>query len=62
VDDACIAGACDVDTQLFWDGLHPTAAAHEIIANAMLRTVPEPASALLALWGLSALALGRRRA
>jgi nitroreductase len=62
VDDACIAGACDVDTQLFWDGLHPTAAAHEIIANAMLRTVPEPASALLALWGLSALALWRRRA
>lgn len=62
VEDACIAGACNRDTQLFWDGLHPTAAAHEIIADAMFRTVPEPASALLALFGLSALALRRGRA
>lgn len=62
VSNACIAGGCDTDTQLFWDGLHPTTAGHQIIADAMLRavSVPEPASALLALLGLSILVLRRR--
>lgn len=62
VSDACIAGACDTDTQLFWDGLHPTAAAHQIIASAVFRSVPEPASLMLCVLGLSALAWPRRRA
>jgi len=50
---------------LFWDGIHPTAAAHQQIAalvGAELAPVPLPAPAALLLGGLAAaLAVGRRR-
>lgn len=53
--------ACTPDSFLYWDNIHPTAAAHEILGGQMLAAaVPEPATLLtmglgvLALLGLSA--------
>lgn len=51
-DPACIA---DPSGTFFWDGIHPTAAGHAILAAAALRTVPEPGTALLV--AIAALAL-----
>ncbi len=42
--------ACDPSKYLFWDGIHPTSAGHQIISNALLAQVPE--SATLALLGI----------
>lgn len=58
--DACgaVTGA-DCSTYVFWDGLHPTAALHELIATA---AVPEPGTPLLFVLGLAGLAWGRRPA
>jgi phospholipase/lecithinase/hemolysin len=55
--DACgaVIGA-DCSTYVFWDGLHPTAAMHELIATA---AVPEPQTPALFALGLAGLALGR---
>ncbi|MFN3305324.1 MAG: PEP-CTERM sorting domain-containing protein, partial [Roseateles sp.] len=54
--------ACDVDTALFWDGIHPTALGHQQLAAAVLATaVPEPATVLLFAAGLAVVALGRRQ-
>lgn len=51
---ACIA---DPDGTLFWDGLHPTAAAHALIASAALASInPEPRSLVLLALGLAAVA------
>lgn len=73
--DPCVTGslaapgtpcAPDLDGQnryVFWDDIHPTTAAHAIIAAAALAAIPEPASLLvfgLALGGLSL--VQRRRA
>jgi phospholipase/lecithinase/hemolysin len=56
VTDACGAVAsCDAAHYLFWDGIHPTAAAHSLIAQDVLATVtavPEPATAGLLVAGL----------
>ncbi|MGN8159211.1 SGNH/GDSL hydrolase family protein [Salinisphaera sp. SWV1] len=58
----------DPSQYLFWDGLHPTAAAHQIIADAAAaalsaRAVAEPNSATLLLAGvIGMLLLCRRRA
>ncbi len=66
VDEACLLGlfvsppppgssvsVCgNPDEYLFWDSIHPTARAHELLAAGMLAVVPEPAS-----WLLLALAL-----
>lgn len=61
---ACAAtvNACDVNTSLFWDGIHPTSLAHQQLAAAVFATVvPEPDMAALLALGLVVIALGRRR-
>ena len=63
--DACgaIAGA-DCSRYAYWDGIHPTTAAHQAIAASMLTTaalVPEPETYALFGAGLGALALYVRR-
>jgi phospholipase/lecithinase/hemolysin len=40
------------DDYVFWDGIHPTRAAHRILGQQMLAAVPEPQSAALLLAGL----------
>lgn len=64
VTDACGAVAgCVPGSYLFWDGIHPTSAGHQILASAMLSVVPEPAAAPLMLLGLlGVVAVARRRA
>lgn len=49
------------DDYLFWDTLHPSAHAHELLAQGMLLAVPEPATMLLLGISLVALRLGTRR-
>lgn len=56
--DACGAvQGCDPSTYLFWDGIHPTTAAHQFIADAMMTlavaaAVPEPATVWCLVVGL----------
>ena len=57
-DQACIDNP---DTTFFWDGIHPTTAGHAILAQAALRTVPEPGTALLLAIGVFALWISVRR-
>lgn len=49
VTDACAQFvACDPSTYFFWDGIHPTSAAHAIISDAMLAlALPEPGSLVI---------------
>jgi outer membrane lipase/esterase len=67
VTDACTLqnggnGCADPNTYLFWDGIHPTTAAHRISADAALAAVvPLPAAGWLLLGAIGLLA-GRRRA
>ena len=62
VTDACVQGTCDVATNLFWDGIHPTEAGHQLIANAMIAAVvPEPQTYVLFAIGLAGLTLLARR-
>ncbi len=72
-EDQCIQnltnGVCDPTSWLFWDGVHPTATAHADINEYVrariaeeLSVVPLPASGLLLVFGLGALAMFRRRA
>jgi len=61
---ACAAAinACDVNTSLFWDGIHPTTLAHQQLANAVLAVaVPEPEIAGMLALGLAVVALSSRR-
>ena len=66
VKDACgnpLAG-CDPSTAFFWDGIHPTATVHSIVAQQMLLTaVPEPATWAMLAAGLLLVGLraGRRQ-
>jgi outer membrane lipase/esterase len=60
--DACIKGLCDASKYLFWDGIHPTARGHEILAEAMYaQVVPEPETYALFALGLAALAWRARK-
>lgn len=63
VTDACGAvPGCDPSTYLFWDGVHPTAAGHAVIAEAMRATVvPLPQSSGLLLVGMVLVARQVRR-
>ena len=65
VTDACgaVAGA-DCSQYAYWDGIHPTAATHRVIADALLVVaVPEPETWLLLAGGFAVLgAVSRRRA
>jgi outer membrane lipase/esterase len=61
VTDACILGACNAAEYLFWDGIHPSARGHQILANFLLaQVVPEPQTWLLLALGLAALAWSSR--
>jgi len=65
VTDACGAptAQCDPATALYWDGIHPTAAGHALLAQGMLVVaVPEPSEVALMLTGLVFIATWRRRA
>jgi outer membrane lipase/esterase len=56
VTDACGApsNACDPATAEYWDGIHPTAAAHMLIADAFLaEAVPEPSTWAMLLLGFA---------
>ncbi|MBT9493621.1 MAG: PEP-CTERM sorting domain-containing protein [Paucibacter sp.] len=62
--DACGAAInnCDPATALFWDGIHPTAVGHQMIAGGMMAVaVPEPATYLMFALGLVGLLAWQRR-
>ena len=64
VSDACLteSGVCATPgTYLYWDALHPTTAAHALIADAALATVvPVPAALPLMIFALSGLVGARK--
>jgi outer membrane lipase/esterase len=63
VTDACGApsNACDPATAASWDGIHPTAAAHALIAEQFAAAVPEPAEYALMASGLALVGWCARR-
>jgi outer membrane lipase/esterase len=67
VTDACGAVSTNCSQYAYWDGIHPAAAAHEVIADAFVNevmAVPEPSTwgmMLLGFVGISAMTYRRRR-
>jgi outer membrane lipase/esterase len=67
VTDACGApsNACDPATAEYWDGIHPTATAHTLIADAFLAeavtAVPEPSTWAMLLIGFAGLGFACRQ-
>jgi phospholipase/lecithinase/hemolysin len=65
VTDPCFNGAsvcANPDEYLFWDGVHPTARAHGILAGQFIAAVPEPSTyALMAAGLVFVLVVARRR-
>jgi outer membrane lipase/esterase len=56
------ANCTDINKAMFWDGIHPTTAAHGLIARGMLVTaVPEPETWALMLAGLGFIGYRTRR-
>lgn len=49
------------DDYLFWDGVHPTAAAHRVLGQAFAAAVPEPETYALMVAGLAVVAAAARR-
>jgi phospholipase/lecithinase/hemolysin len=47
---------------MFWDGVHPTTATHQLLGTLLFAAIPEPGSLVLVAFALMALAWGRRRA
>jgi phospholipase/lecithinase/hemolysin len=58
MDAACIANPTGY---VFWDGLHPSTAAHAVMAQQALGVLPEPGSVMLIGLSLFALIMMRRR-
>ena len=55
VTDACAQFTdCDPSKFLFWDGIHPTSAGHQILSEAMLQLVPEPSTYAAVIMGFMA--------
>ncbi len=55
VKDACAQFTdCDPSKFLFWDGIHPTSAGHQIFSEAMLQLVPEPSTYAAVVMGFMA--------
>ena len=63
VADACGAVAnCTADSYLYWDGIHPTAAGHALLAQQMaILAVPEPGTWAMFAAGIVLLTLRQRR-
>jgi len=65
VTDPCFNGVsvcANPGQYLFWDIIHPTAAAHQILGNAFALAVPEPGTLVLIAIAMGALGVSRRRA
>jgi phospholipase/lecithinase/hemolysin len=58
-DPAMTTLGADPDKYLFWDDIHPTAAAHALLADAVMGTVPEPSSMVLLTVGALCFAAAR---
>ncbi|WP_082649804.1 SGNH/GDSL hydrolase family protein [Bradyrhizobium lablabi] len=63
VTDACGAITLNCNTYAYWDGIHPTAAAHMVIADAFVAVaaVPEPSTWALLIAGFAAIGFAAYR-